>query len=416
MTSQPWYSLLSSQIFFWGFQGIFITFVAGSAWLVSVSANHRPFMPIVNNTPRTIRPEYDNAAVVTDDQLNTVLYKIRPRFKEQVPKINFIDHGLRLWGKSPQVGSDSLSGKQLYAMLTDHPTYTRNYGKKATPLLSISSSGIAVTTRESRTSVSHVDHLMGTLSEIGTPLSYHVKTPELQGTVGDILKHAVKNFRLNQREYEWTALALAMYIKEGQHWFSNDGQRLDFNLIADRIMRQQQPQGVCYGQHRLYTLTMLLRVNKQLRDESQNPILSAEQVANIHDYLLDMSRRLYQSQSPDGYWDGNWFDAESPVPDPTTNELSRRLLATGHSLEWWAMAPQTLHPPRETIVRAAQWMTRVITEMDDESIAANYTFLTHSARSLVLWRGKFADEVDVKVPEEITNELEKETANGLSKL
>ena len=95
------------------------------------------------------------------------------------------------------------------------------------------------------------------------------------------------------------------------------------------------------------------------------------------------------------FWDGNWADPDSRIPDPETNELSRRLLATGHALEWWAMAPQEIHPPRETIVRAAQWLAKTILEMDERSIEKNYTFLTHAARSLVLWRGKFADEINV---------------------
>ena len=402
MTSSSGYvtRIFSDPKCFWIVQGILIPLFVSSAWLTSNLVNYKPLVPELNNTPRVIRPEFDYPFVVSDSQLQSVLFKIRPRFKKSPPKINFIDHALRLWGRIPQIESESYSGKQLYRMLTDHPTYRSQYGTAARPLLKVSAHGIEVTTRETRTSVSHVDHLMGTLAEIGTPLSYEVKTPELEGRVGDILNHAVRNFRLNQREYEWTALALALYIKDDQTWYSADGQELDFDRIAERTMRQSQPQGVCYGQHRLYTLAMLLRINQQLASEDQSEILSPGKVEKINDYLLDMTRRFYKSQSAVGYWDGNWHDAESNIPDPRTDELSRRLLATGHALEWWAMAPQKLHPPRETIVRASQWLAKTIIEMDDKSIEANYTFLTHSARSLVLWRGKFAEEMD---PQELTD-------------
>ena len=391
-------SYITDPRIFWIVQAILIPIVIGSTWFASGSINRRQLVPELNLTPRTIRPKFDFPFVISDRQLNDVLYQLRPRFDVQPPKINFVDHALRLWGRSRPVDDCSLGGKQLLAILTDHPTFCKQYGESSTPLLSVSLHGIAVTTRETKTSVSHVDHLMGTLSEIGTPLNFQVQTPEIKGSVGDILKNAVKNFRLNQREYEWTVLALALYIKCGQSWFSCDNQEIDFDLIADRLMRQRQPQGVCYGQHRLYTLTMLLRVNQSLKSEDQTPIFSENKAVQVHEYLLHMSRQFYQSQSMEGYWDGNWYNADSPIPDPNTDEMSRRLLATGHALEWWAMSPRSLHPPRETLVRAAQWLTRVIIEMDEKTIEANYTFLTHAARSLVLWRGKFAEEVEVFPP------------------
>ena len=157
-------------------------------------------------------------------------------------------------------------------------------------------------------------------------------------------------------------------------------------------MRQEQPLGVCYGQHRLYTLAMILRIESQMLDEGLGPLICKSTRRCVKDYLLDMTRRLHQNQSVGGYWDGNWADSSKPVPDPETDKLSRRILATGHALEWWAMAPQSLHPPRETIVRAAQWLSRTIIEMDQRTVEKNYTFLTHAARALSLWRGKFPGE------------------------
>ena len=68
---------------------------------------------------------------------------------------------------------------------------------------------------------------------------------------------------------------------------------------------------------------------------------------------------------------------------------SRKILATGHALEWWAFAPESVHPPRETMVKAGQWLVKTVDEMSDRDIASSYTFLSHAGRSLALWRGKF---------------------------
>ena len=70
--------------------------------------------------------------------------------------------------------------------------------------------------------------------------------------------------------------------------------------------------------------------------------------------------------------------------------LGRELLATGHALEWWALAPEEILPPEDVIRRAAQWMVQEVLRMDDEAVRKNYTFLTHVGRGLALWRGREA--------------------------
>ena len=368
------------------------------SWNWYSAANHRPTLPQFNDAPRTIRPEYDNPFVVSDEQLRQVLAKTQPRFLKKPTKVNFIDHGIRLWGSQVEFSDDSIDGPEMLNVLLDDREFRKKWGENAPALLRHTDTGIGVLTQQGRTTVSHVDHMMGTLAEIGVPLSKEVITRDGTGHVSDLLKDAVLNFQLNQREYEWTALAAAFYVVDASPWYSDEGQKIDFDTMAVRIMRQRQPLGVCYGQHRLYTLVMLLRIDEQIRNESFTGLLSDSMVGRVKDYLFETTRSLYRTQSLEGYWDGNWPDTKLEIPDPSTDELSRRILATGHVLEWWAMAPDELHPPRESIVRGAQWLARVIVEMDQQQIEKNYTFLTHAARSLALWRGKFADEVELDYP------------------
>ena len=53
-----------------------------------------------------------------------------------------------------------------------------------------------------------------------------------------------------------------------------------------------------------------------------------------------------------------------------------------------AIETERLHPPRETLVRAGQWLYRTIVEFDTPDIEKYYTYLTHAGRALTLWRGK----------------------------
>ncbi|TWU06073.1 hypothetical protein [Stieleria varia] len=365
------------------------------------SVNDRSALPTLNDRPRQVGPLYDYPTVVSDQQLSAVLAKLHPRFIEQPTKVNFIDHALRMWDDDAVFADEAVSGTEMLRMLLHHDEFVKVWGS-ATPLLQRSPHGVAVSTQQGRPSVSHVDHLMGTLAEIGVPLSAGVMTANGVADVRGLLENALLGFRLNQREYEWTTLATAFYATNGRHWFTTEGQRVDFNVLAKRIMRQSQPQGVCYGQHRLYTLTILLRIDDQMREErsdvSKNRdaqgLLDAETRAEVMDYLLGMTGRLFHSQSTAGYWDGNWPDVQSSIPDPETDPLSRRILATGHVLEWWSMAPEELHPPRATIVRAAQWLANEIIEMDEHKVEKNFTFLTHAGRALALWRGCFPAEFE----------------------
>ena len=44
-------------------------------------------------------------------------------------------------------------------------------------------------------------------------------------------------------------------------------------------------------------------------------------------------------------------------------------------------------PPRETIVRAGQWLVRAMLEVDDETLQTEFGPFSHAARALCLWRG-----------------------------
>lgn len=336
------------------------------------------------NEPTVVRPTYDYPLLISDEQLLAVLTKLQPKLRHEQPKINHVDHALRFWGVEATFSDpDSLSGDEMRRMLTDHRAFASAWGEDERPLLLARNGGFAVRTQQGAATASHVDHTLATLAECGTPLDFPVVAAERTGTLRDVLDQAVVSFNINQHEYEWTALVLALYVRDGRPWYGTAGELIDFNRLAERIMRQRYIQGVCFGNHRLFTLTMLLRI-----DQEKSLFTAATREA-VHTHLAEATSRLVAAQSEEGYWDRNWFDAAADPNDSSmTDPLSRRLLATGHALEWWAMAPADLHPPREVLVRAAQWLVREIDKLDETKLTETYTFLTHVGRALALWRGE----------------------------
>jgi hypothetical protein len=360
---------------------------AGAVWAVDrwQTLQDMRRLPELRNDPIRIGPLYDRPEIVSDEQLRAVLEKLKPRFRHAKPKINFVDHALRCWGVEAVFDDpDALSGVELRELLVDHRQFELAWGKSEPPFLSTGPAGVRVRTRDGNATASHVDHTLACLAEVGTPLDYPVRTPSGETRLRAILMQSMHDFSLNQVEYEWSALAYALYLPPNDHFFTTEGQKVSFDLLAERIMRQRLSQGVCRGNHRLHALVVLLRVNDQHR------ILSPDVRKQVIGYLQDVTRRFVENQHPDGFWDNAWpgseRDGAAPSADSTLTPLTSRLLVTGHVLEWWALAPTEILPADDVLIKAAQWLCRTIDDLSPNQIVANYTFLSHAGHALSLWR------------------------------
>jgi hypothetical protein len=200
-----------------------------------------------------------------------------------------------------------------------------------------------------------------------------------------------------------------LYLPPQRSFHTFDGQEITFDRLAERLMRESLGRGVCAGHHRLHGLVMMLRVDEQ------QPILSSAMRERIVEHLRRATALLVQHQHPQGYWETTW--AEQSAGDARTDKqgndlLAGRILATGHALEWWALAPREVHPPRETLVRGGQWLARTIDELGQRQINENYTFLSHAGRALALWRGKFPAELRSAARDEAGRDADHDANNS----
>ncbi|MBS0210485.1 MAG: hypothetical protein JSS27_16195 [Planctomycetes bacterium] len=367
---------------------------AGVTWAsysaLKLSAWHA--LPKLLSEPRLVAPPHDYSVVVTDEQLERVLRKLGPHNLGPKTKLNHIDHALRFWGIPAKFTDKSLfSGEELRDVLTDTRKFKALYGDQVPALLIDFERGVRVRTQEGHQTSSHVDHTLTGLAEVGTPLDFPLVTPLRQTTYRAMLEQTLRDFSLNQLEYEWSALAFTLFFAPGAHYVTSEGQEITFDMLARRIMRQEMPQGVCFANHRLYTLTCMLRIH-----DEQTPLFSEQVRGEVHDYLFRITQLLVASQSTEGYWDGNWPTVRKKTTDAgrtSGDTVADRILATGHALEWWAMAPESLHPPRGVLAAAGQWMVKTIDELTPEKTEEYFTYLSHAGRSLSIWRGKWPWQV-----------------------
>jgi hypothetical protein len=345
--------------------------------------------PIVwREQPRRLATTANLPEALSDEQLSNVLVKLRPRFRRGEIKINYVDHALRCWGL-PAAFDDrqSLCGEAMRQLLVDHRAFVDVYGPSTPPLMRHAASGVLVRVQKGPSTSSHVDHTLATLAEIGTPGSFPIATADGPASVRDLLDGALANFALAQPEYEWTALAYLLFAEDPSRPFvAADGQIVSLDDLAERLMRQTLDQGCCYGNHRLYALAVLERLDREA-DASGRGWLTASSRARLREHLAQATASLISTQSAAGCWEVNGL-APVRIADDEMSPRAGRILMTGHALEFWAMASPEFHPPRETVIRGSQWLVRQVDAMSEKDVREEYTYLSHACRALCLWRGE----------------------------
>lgn len=348
---------------------------------------------IPRRSPLIIEPLYDDRDVVNDEELAAVLAKVQPRFwskedpERPMPglKPNYVEHALRTWWikarfQDPQV----MSGEALKDFLVNHGKWLASWSdwkrKTAPSLIQDTADGVSIRWgKEEGTSVHH-DHWLACLTEAGVSIDEPVFTPSARKSIADVLQEAMRDFRLDETEVEWSAMAFGFWIAPQREWTTRTGRMVSFDMLAERLMRGHMRFGVCSGTHRIYSLMVLVRL------DDDHDILSDGMREQVMDHLRSARDLIMVSQFEDGHWPSNWSDGAEALSKPIEDPLYKKVIATGHHLEWLAIAPKELHPPHEMILKAADWVIKTTLEQTDKDIGERYTFFSHVGNALALWR------------------------------
>ncbi len=360
--------------------------------LVAVSPASDHIAP-ARHEPFVIAPRFDEPRVVTDVQLAAVLDRVKPPLKPL--KTNNMVHALRLWGLAADFHDPSFpTGLQMREYILDDRVFRQFAGGQTPPILYRDRHGLAVrsfdeATIDRDTSSYHADDLLATLAEVGTPLNTPLFLRNAEGhegptTVGDLLNDSLRRFHLDRLEYEWAAISYARYVFPQKQFKNLWGDRIHVDSIVDEAVTPALALGPCNGLHRLEALAVLYRADEQAR--ALGPHTKWKMLA----HMKRVSDLLGQAQTTEGYWTRRWPEgaAAATPAKGDADDVYDLILVTGHQLEWLALAPEEVQPPRESIVRAGQWLARTLLELDQKDIEAAYGPYTHAARALALWRNQ----------------------------
>ncbi|MHC4876588.1 MAG: hypothetical protein ACYTGL_08820 [Planctomycetota bacterium] len=333
---------------------------------------------------------YDDPEVVSDEDLAAVLKQVQPRFSESNLKPNHVEHALRTWHVDAEFQDPAvMSGADMRDFLLDHGRFMLSWNPETPPLLQDRDTGVYIRWGKEAGGSVHHDHTLACLTEAGVPLDFPVRSPGRKDrTFKDVLEQAIYDFDLDERETEWSAMAFGLWLAPTREWENSHRRKLNFDLIAKRQLRGHKQYGVCGGTHRLYSLMLLVRIDDMTRTQqgSDQGILSDEVRTAVIDHLTTVRDILEVTQFKDGHWPYNWPDGADAVENPDDHPGYRDVIATGHHLEWLAIAPESLHPPREMIRKAADWIIEDTVSKTQEELLDNYTFYSHVGNALSLWR------------------------------
>ena len=342
---------------------------------------------VLSHDPLDDRPQ---VRVVADRYRRTasaVLARMQPA--ASLADTNQLIHALRLWGPDATFNDpEQMSGHEMLAFCLTMLAF--GWPGPNAPLVQVSTARRVRSYRPgdrfARGASLHPTDLRPTLAERGAPADTPVAARGGSTSVRELLETALHNYHPDQFEYEWTAIAYARYLFPIDRWTNRYGQTIRLETLVERLLEEDVWRGVCGGTHRLEALVVLLRADEQAM------ALSPRLKHRIVTHLAEVSRQLVQSQDPAGCWNKSWHRADDAAT-PSTSTRAEQILVTGHHLEWLALAPPEVLPPRETLIRAGQWLVRAMQEVDDATLHVEYGPFSHAARALCLWRGLTAWQI-----------------------
>lgn len=345
-----------------------------------------PAVNVTRRTPIAIEPLFDRddlPQIVSEEELAYVLKRVRPKLPRKGLRPNLVEHALRTWDiHSKFADPDVLSGEEMEAFLTDHARFIDSWSKDTEPLLQERPEGIAIRWGSFHEASVHHDHWLASLTEGGVTLDTPVFGPgRHDANIESVLREALRDFRLDEREAEWTAMAFGLWLPPTNEWIGAEGRRYSFDLIARRLMRGTGEKGVCVGTHRVYSLVLLLRLDMQFDN-----VLSDDVRKEVDAHLVRVRDQIAAAQFPDGHWPGNWPEGAEALKNPIDDPINTLIIATGHHLEWQAIAPAHLRLSDEQNRKAVEWLLTTIRKQSDEDMLRYYTFCTHVGNAFAMWR------------------------------
>jgi hypothetical protein len=235
-----------------------------------------------------------------------------------------------------------------------------------------------IASRRTEAGEQHPGQALSALAEAGVPLVQTAYSGVRSFCVSDLVDECAQSFAFDE-EIEWRSVALALYQPEVNEWKNRRGEVISFDAITNELLRRTRIRGsiehACWGIHSLYALAVLLSVDADVplwQNRSLRPQVEAA--------LAAIGDRLARSQLGDGSWDEHW-ELPALTHGGTTMDEQKRLLITGHHLEWLALVPNGLRPSKRVLLAAGEFILGKVSELRPDQIIEEICPCSHGLRA-----------------------------------
>lgn len=342
---------------------------------------------VVREVPLSLRHNNRMSVDLPADRLAAALSKI---VQHDFLRWSQLTHGLRLWGADADgLALGKWNGSRMLDIVCSAERAQEVFG--FSPHI-LNRNGLHfghLIVEDKLKGEKHLDETLSVFGEIGVHSDRKIVVWDQTTDVSSAVRAAATNLTLDQN-LDFAPLAYALYLPPQSTWTNKFGEVITFDDVCLSVCEQPMGSGCCFGTHAIYSLACVLAANEQ------HKILSDTATQAVRSKLTEAVNALRESQQEDGCWHPEWFAAKRELGHADYGEM---ISATGHSLEWLAVAPQDIIDDPEMISRGCDGLLNLFLEAPSASLRDEYNYYTHAASALRMWSPESWDAAVAELPQ-----------------
>ena len=219
----------------------------------------------------------------------------------------------------------------------------------------------------------HQDQFVSEMAQWGMKPDHKFHVGKFDYTFDDFIRQSTMRASVTQKqELSWAIIMISQFHGTDYQWTNSLGERLKFDDIVRYEIDASIDEAACGGTHRLFGFTWAyhLHLNKGGKKEG----VWLDVAAKIKRYKA----RAKQLQNRDGTFSNNYFKGPG-ADEPDTN---KRIGATGHILEWLALAMTDEELREPWMQNAVNALVLLILDLPDRADGGG---LYHAAHGLHIY-------------------------------
>ena len=242
----------------------------------------------------------------------------------------------------------------------------------------------------------HPNQFLALFTLCRLPRDYSFKAGDKTITVEDIINNA-KMEANDEEEMTWTLWFLAFYLDPNSEWLNQKGEAWSIERLIKKQMEMPVTKSACGGMHGLFAIAMARNSHLQ----AGRPLMGIWLEGHIHvQRHIEMAKRM---QNADGSFSSNYYKGPGQ-----TDDVSKRLSTTGHTLEMMMGALPQAALEEEYIQKAARRIATDLIESRMQSLEPGGMY--HALNAIVIYRERMWPERVKPVVHEVAKPAAGETA------